>query len=317
MAHYTPPAPSGEPSKVALWEPNLGRLELGDLPFVVEQFQIGSPDIRENSKDRALLDGVFDDTMYHGASAITLSARLAPHVRCSPRIADYWFATLRDTLVSYMHPRLRPRLYWRYPGDSGPIPGAGMGDSDGAGQWAEVRGASWPFTVNGPKYPVLVVQFKNPLGQMYLGDPEAEPHTATAFPGEIPDGRAYDLVFDRDYPNIGVPAGTAVIHNNGNSYAGWKLEVHGPFDAGAVVNLRGVAIELNQALLVNESVTFRTINKTVLRNSGLSYYPYTNFGEWDWDDILLPHANSYMTFDAVDSGTPSGWATIEWYSTSI
>jgi hypothetical protein len=316
MAHYTPPTLVG-PSKVALWEPTLGRLELGDLPFVVESFQIGSPDIRENIKNRALLDGVFDDTLYHGASAISLTARLAPHMKCKPGMEDYWFATLRDTLVSYCHPRLRPRLYWRYPGDSGPIPGAMMDESDGAGQWAEVRGASWPFVVKGPKYPTLTVQFKNPLGEMYLGDPETEPHTATAFPGAEADGRVYDLSFDRNYPNLAIPAGTAVIHNNGNSMAGFRLQVHGPFDAGAVVNLRGVAIELNEAVTVNDYVEFRTLNKTILRSSGVSYYPNTNFGEWDWVDLLLPHGNVYMTFDGVNLGSPSGWATIEWYSTSI
>lgn len=316
MAHYTPPTLVG-PSKVALWEPTLGRLELGDLPFVVESFQIGSPDIRDNIKNRALIDGVFDDTMYHGASAITLTTRLAPHMKCNNRIADYWFATLRDTLVSYMHPRLRPRLYWRYPGDSGPVPGAMMGASDGAGQWAEVRGASWPFVVAGPKFPTLTVQFKNPLGQMFLGDPEAEPHTATAYPGSEATGRSYDLTFNRDYPNVDGPGGAATIHNNGNSYAGFRLQVHGPFDAGATVVLRDVPIELNQAVLANEYVEFRTLNKTILKDNGLSYYPYTNFGDWDWDDLLLPHGNVYMYFDGVSLGSPSGWATIEWYSTSI
>jgi hypothetical protein len=316
MAHYTPPTLVG-PSKVVLWEPTLGRLELGDLPFVVESFQIGSPDIRENIKNRALLDGVFDDTLYHGASAISLTTRLAPHMKCSASIEDYWFATLRDTLVSYCHPRLRPRLYWRYPGDSGPVPGAMMGASDGAGQWAEVRGASWPFMVKGPKYPTLTVQFKNPLGEMYLGDPEAAPHTATAYPGAEADGRVYDLSFNRDYPTVAAPLGTAVIHNNGNSRAGFRLQVHGPFDAGASLILRGVSISLDQQVLADEYVEFRTLNKTILKNNGLSYYPYTNFGQWDWDDLMLPHGNVYMAFDGVASGAPSGWATIEWYSTSI
>lgn len=321
MAHYTPPALVG-PSKVALWEPRLGRLELGDLPFVVESFQIGSPDIRDNIKNRALADGVFDDTMYHGASAITLTMRLAPHVKCSNRIADYWFATLRDTVVSYMSPRLRPRLYWRYPGDSGPIPDAMMGASDGAGQWAEVRGAAWPFVVSGPKYPTFAVQFKNPLGQMFLGDPEAAPHTASAFPGIDLDGRPYDLVFDRDYPNTTYPAGTAIIHNNGNSYADWTLQVHGPFDAGATVVITcpcGTVntIELNQAVPVNQYVEFKSRNRTILLDSGVSYYPHTNFGEWTWEEVRISHGDTRMTFDGVNLGAPSGWATIEWYSTSI
>ena len=316
MAHYSPPALVG-PSKVSLFEPTLGRLELGDLPFVVESIQIGSPSIRENIKSRALNDGEFDDTLYHGASVITLSTRLAPHVRCNPNLSNYWFATLRDTLVSYCHPRLRPRLYWRYPGDSGPIAGASMGDSDGAGQWAEVRGADWPLVVAGPKYPTLVVSFKNPLGQMHLGDCCAAPHTATAYPGTEAEGRVYDLVFDRDYPDVTTPAGTAVMHNNGNTRAGFKLEVHGPFDAGAVIVLNGVSIEFNEAVLVNEWVTFRTLNKTILRDNGNSYYPNTNFGEWTWEELLLPHNDSFMNFDGVSSGAPSGWATIEWYSTSI
>lgn len=326
MAHYTPP-PFEPPSKVALWEPSLGRLELGDLPFVVESFQIGSPDIRENVKNRSLMDGVFDDTVYHGASVITINTRLANRSNyneagrlCGP--TPYGIATLRDTLVAYANPRLRPRLYWRYPNDGGPTDGADMGDTDDFGQWATVRGASWPFVIDGPKYPTLAVQFKNPLGKFYLGDPEAAPHTATAFPGSEADGRTYDLTFDRDYPDVITPAGTAIIHNNGNSYADWKLEVHGPFDAGATVVITCpcgtvVPIEFNEALLVNEFVTLLSLNKTILHNNGLSYYPYTNFGDWSWEQVRLSHGDSYMTFDGEDGGDPSGWATIEWYSTSI
>jgi hypothetical protein len=321
MAHYYPPPLVG-PSKVVLWEQRLGRLELGDLPFVVESFQIGSPEIRDNVKNRALADGVFDDTMYHGSSAITLTTRLAPHMKCNARITDYWFATLRDALTAYMSPRLRPRLYWRYPGDSGPVPGATMGDSDGAGQWAEVRGASWPLMVNGPKYPTLTVQFRNPLGQMFLGDPEAPPHTATALPGAEADGRVYDLSFNRDYPNLDDPVGTAIIHNNGNTYADWVLNVYGPFDAGASIVFvcpcgNVVSIELNQELLVNESVTFNSRNKTILRENGNSYYPYTNFGEWAWESVRISHGDTRLTYDGVSLGAPSGLATFEWYSTSI
>jgi hypothetical protein len=317
MARYTPPALVG-PSKMALWEPSLGRLELGNLPYSVDSFQIGSPDIRDNIKNRALLDGVFDDTMYHGASAITVTTRLAPHARCNSRLADYWFSTLRDQLVSYMHPRLRPRLYWRFPGDEGPLPGVRPGVVEGAGQWAEVRGASWPFIINGPKYPGLTVQFKNPLGQIFLGDPQDPPHTVTAFPGAEAAGRLYDLVFDRDYPNIDVPVGTAIIYNNGNSPAGFRLQVKGPFDDGATVVLRGVTIRFAQGLLTNQYVELRTLNKTILRENGNSYYPFTNFGEWDWEDLLLPHTEpSLMSFDSANLGAPSGWATIEWHSTSI
>jgi hypothetical protein len=321
MAHYSPPTLVG-PSKVVLWEQSIGRLELGDLPFVVESFQIGSPAIRDNIKNRALADGEFDDTLYHGSSAITLTMRLAPHMKCSSRIADYYFATLRDTVAAYMTPRLRPRLYWRYPGDPGPVAGATMGASDGAGQWAEVRGASWPFTVAGPKYPTFTVQFKNPLGQMFLGDPEATPHTASSFPGIEADGRAYDLTFDRDFPNITVPLGTAVVHNNGNSYADWRLEAHGPFDAGATINFLcpcGTTshIELNQAVPENQYVIFDSRSRTILTDGGVSYYPHTNFGEWSWDRVRISHGDTYMTFDGVDSGSASGWATIEWRSTSI
>lgn len=323
MAHYTPPALVG-PSKVVLWESRLGRLELGDLPFVVESFQIGSPEIRDNIKNRALADGVFDDTMYHGASAITLTMRLAPHMKCNARIADYWFATLRDTVAAYMSPRLRPRLYWRYPGDSGPIPGATMGESDGAGQWAEVRGASWPFVVNGPKYPTFAVQFKNSLGQMFLGDPEEAPHSATSIPGLVADGRIYDTNYNvgRDFPNIADPLGTAIIHNNGNSFADWVLQVHGPFDAGASIGFvcpcgTIVDIELNAAVPVNQYVIFNSRNRTIQLDSGVSYYPHTNFGDWAWEEVRISHGDTRMTYDGVDGGSPSGYATIEWYSTSI
>lgn len=317
MANYVQ-QPIDYPSQVALWEPTLGRLELGRFPFVVESVQVGSPDIRDNTKNRALADGVFDDTRYHGSSAITVSARLVPHAKCAK--PDYHYATLRDTIAAYCHPRLRPRLYWRYPGDPGPN-GPMAEQCDGAGQWAEVRGASWPITVTGPRaggrYPLMVAQFRNPLGQMFLGDPQSPPRSATAFPGELAEGRTYDLTFDRDYPDVDYPAGAAIILNNGNSYAGFELQVHGPFEAGATVVLSGVSIELQEALLINQSVTFKSLSKTILRETGNSYYPSTNFGEWDWDDLVLPHGYSFMTFDGALSGSPSGFATIEWRCTSV
>jgi len=300
---YTPP-PQVTPSKMALWEPSLGRLELGDKPFVVESFQIGSPDIRENTKNRSLMDGVFDDTLYHGASAITVSTRLASHLTCSVAAATYQTRVLRNELVRYCNPRLRPRLYWLYPGDT-------------VGQWATVRGTSWPFTITADRYPVLTVQFRNPLGDMNLGDLQAAPNWAAALPGDLPDGRTYNLVFDRDYPNLAVPAGTALIVNEGNSKAGWEMVVQGPFDAGAIVTIGGVAIEFNGALLTGQNVKLRTLNKTIRRENDTSYYPSTNFGEWDWEDVLLAPGTTELTFDGLDAGAPSGFATIEWYSTVI
>lgn len=286
---------------VSLYEPNLGRLELGCKPYVVESFQIGSPAIRQNSKDRALSDGTFDDTLYYGASAITISTRLDAGGWCS----DREIGALRDRLAAYANPRLRPRLQWRYPTDTEP-------------RWATVRGVSWPITISGPKYPTFAVQFTNPLGQAYLGDLADVPNSASASPGATPGGRSYDLSFDRDYPNVSAPAGTAVIENRGNAFADWVIKVNGPFDAGAVLVLGGVVIEFDQAVPANEYIILRTLDKTIMNVNGLSYYPYVNFEDWSWEDVVLPpYSTTTMTFDAVHLGNPSGWATIEWYSTVI
>jgi hypothetical protein len=286
--------------KVSLYEPRLGRLELGGVPYVVEGWQIGSPAIRDNSKDRALADGVFDDTLYHGASAITLTTRLASRTNCG----GVAMGTLRNALAAYCHPRLRPQLQWRYPYDD-------------VAQWATVRGVSWPFQVNGPKYPMFVVQFTNPLGQFFLGDLADPINSATSYPGEEAGGRTYDLSYPRNYPNVATPGGTVQVTNIGNAWADWKLEVHGPFDVGATVVLGGHTIEFNQAVVAGQYVTLRSLNSTIEHVNGLSYYPYTNFGDWSWEDLKLPTGSTPMTYYGETTGTPSGWATIEWYHTGI
>jgi len=289
---------------MALWEPSLGRLELGDKPFVVESFQISSPEIRANVKNRSLMDGVFDDTLYYGASAITVTTRLASHIKCSASAANYKTRELRNELVRYCNPRLRPRLYWLYPGDT-------------IGQWATVRGDSWPFTIDAQKYPALTVQFRNPLGSMSLGDPQDAPNWAAALPGDVPEGRNYNLAFNRSYPELLVPVGAALVNNEGNSKSGWEMQVQGPFEAGAKVTLGGVEIQLNQELLPGQFARLRTLNKTIFRDNGTSYYPYTNFGEWVWDDVLLSPGVTEIAFDGQVGGVPSGFATIEWHSTVI
>lgn len=289
--------------KVTLYEPTLGRLELGDRPYVVEKFTIGSPGVRVNTKNRALADGVFDDTVYHGSSAITLGTRLGSRTNCATDPA-LGMGELRDRLAAYMLPRLRPRLGWRYPYET-------------VGRWAQVRGDNWPFEVAGPKYPVLVVQFVNPAGQAYLGDVEDGPETATAFPGVDPGGRSYDLTFDRSYPKVLNPPGAAEINNRGNAPADWQMQVHGPFDAGATVTLNGITIQFNQAVVVGEHVILDSETRSVMHVNGLSYYPYVNFDQWEWEDLELAPGLSYLSYNGSDAGNPSGWATIEWHSTVV
>ena len=84
----------------AIEDPQLGVLELTcENGYIVTQYDLGSPQVREVSYDRPLNDGTIDRSIYTGARLVSLTIALnGPNAR------------LRSQLAAYLHPRRRPVL---------------------------------------------------------------------------------------------------------------------------------------------------------------------------------------------------------------
>lgn len=274
--------------QVELYDPDLGTLELGCDPYVVTSIQVGSPNVREVVRNRALADGTFDDTRYIGARAITLAIRFADVAAC--RNPDLDMQDLIDQLTPYMSPRRRPVLTWQLP------------RSDEL-RSAVVRGSNWPWEVSGPKAQGIAPQWVVPSGEILAGGDDALHCELIKPSADSEDGRTYDLTFDRVYPPSD-PIGGRTIENPGTSNAHWVLTIFGPvvdpmFTVNDVVfsadRLGGVTLVAGQTLVVD------TRNRTVLLNgvAGASRYQNVNFDEWGWDDLLLRPGTNTVRFDGT------------------
>src|SRR5690606_25267582 len=107
----------------------------------------------------------------------------------------------------------------------------------------------------------LTVQWVAPLGILE----SADLHSALARPSSTdpPDGREYDLEFDREYPSA-EPSGSVLVVNAGNVDAYPVIRIYGPCDdpgleheSGAVIEFDGLSVAAGE--YVELDVRARTI----------------------------------------------------------
>jgi Siphovirus-type tail component, C-terminal domain len=270
----------------------LGVLELGCDPYVVTSLQVGSPEVREVVRYRALADGTLDDTRYLGARAITMSIRFKDKLLrpCGPNGENPSMQSLIDQLSPYMSVRRRPTLTWQLPGST-------------ELRAAVVRGVNWGWAVEGPKAQTIVPQWIVPSGEITAGGPDAL-HCENIKPTvDVEAGRTYDLAFDRVYPPS-EPIGGRTIINPGTAPTNWVLTIYGP-----VVNpsftVHGIRIKTDRQggvnLPVGQSLVIDTRNRTVLLNGSVatSRYQCVNYDEWSWDDLMLEPGSNIVRFDGT------------------
>lgn len=273
--------------QVELYDPNLGLLELGCDPYVVTSLQVGSPEVRDVTRNRSLADGTLDDTRYLGARAITLSIRFNDVSVCdAPRDMQ----RLIDLLTPFMSPRRRPTLTWQLPRST-------------ALRSAVVRGVNWGWQVAGPKAQGIAPQWVVPSGEILAGGPQAL-HCETIKPSsDIEDGRHYDLTFDRVYPPSN-PIGGRTIQNPGTGLAHWVLTIFGPV-ANPIITINGIDFKTDRlggiTLVAGQTLVVNTRERTVLLNgiAGASRYQNVNYDEWSWDDLLLRPGTNIVRFDGT------------------
>ena len=139
----------------------------------LEQLQIGFPAVRSVVRNRAIDDGVFDDTLFVGARSVTLTLRMATPTATQAAL---------DRLLPFVSPRERPVLTWSLAG------------SPTETRSLTLRGVDAPVVIDGPSYQSIVVSFVSTESYVRSGDQRCI--LAVVQPSE---GRTYDLTFDRVY----------------------------------------------------------------------------------------------------------------------
>lgn len=284
---------------VELSDPVLGTLALGSDPYVVTGLQIGSPEVRAVTRNRALTSGTFDETRFLGPRAVTLSLRLKNNPKCNP-IAES-MTVLRERVAPYMTPNRRPFFSWQEPGTT-------------LVRYMEVRGVSWPFGFTGPKYPTMELQWVCPSGEVWDGTAGTTGVCETIVPAsDVELGRTYDEVYDRTYP-ASAPVGSRIINNPGTWFTHWTLTIYGA-TTNPKFTINGVLMNFNLNggvnLLAGETLVIDSRSRTILLNGVAtnSRYDRSNFSTWTWEQLMLQPGSNLVRFDALTL-TPTSTAVL-------
>lgn len=272
-----------------LSDTELGVLVLGCDPYVVASLEVGSPEVRDVTRNRSLADGVLDDTRFLGARAITMAIRFNDVGNCDAS-ADVSMQALIDRLTPYMSPRRRPTLTWQLPRST-------------ELRAAVVRGVNWGWSVSGPKAQGIAPQWVVPSGEILAGGASARRCTTIKPSTDIEAGRVYDLHFPRTYP-ASLPIGGRNILNPGTTSAHWVLTIYGPIVNPKFI-INGVTFSADRrggvTLVVGQTLVVDTRARTVLFNNvpDASRYQYVNYEDWSWDDLMLRPGNNVVRFDGT------------------
>jgi hypothetical protein len=284
-----------------LTDPTLGRLDLDCADgFVVTEFEIGWPEVREVMTPRSLSDGLVDTTAYLGKRPVTVSLRYD-----QTKLATQ---NLIDLVTPYLSPRYRPQLVWTVqqtdPGCVGPSATVETVRS------LRVRGVDGPLVVNAPKYLSMILQW---VAQDPYTTSLDQSCAVALLTGSEEFGRTYDLTFDRDYPyspQYGVTSFTPL----GNAPMDWTGTITSEVTSPEILINDTTVTFAGLILLPGQTINIDTQERTILRNNDPndSLYGLTNFQDWTWDEIrLTPGENQIRLQAASYAGEPS--FTLCWY----
>jgi len=284
-----------------LTDPVLGRLDLDCVDgFVVTEFEIGWPEVREVTTPRSLSDGSVDTTTYLGKRPVTVALRYD-----QTKLATQ---NLLDLVTPFLSPRYRPQLVWtvQQSGDGCPGPAASVETV----RSLRVRGVDGPLVVNAPKYLSMVLQW---VAQDPYTTGLDQSCAVALITGSEEFGRTYDLDFDREYPyspQYGVTSFTPL----GNAPMDWTGTVTAEVTSPELLINDTTITFAGLSLLPGQTINIDTQERTILRNNDPndSIYGYTNFQDWTWDDIRLTPGENQIRLQATSyTGSPS--FTLCWY----
>lgn len=271
-----------------------GLLDLGlscDQGWSLEQLQIGFPVVRPVVRSRALADGVFDDTLFTGQRAVTLTLRINSATATQAAI---------DAIMPFVSPRRRPTLTWALAGSPGDL------------RTLVLRGVDAPIVIDGPSYQRLVCSWVS-VDSFILGAVE---HCETAT-SSTDDGRDYDLTFDRVYSSL-APTTSFFAINAGTAPAHWRATMTATV-TDPILRVNGVDMDFSQnggvSLIGTQTLDIDTQARTILLNNDPSTpaYDKVNFTDWTWDDLLLQPGSNLIQYITTPGDTST--VTLCWRDT--
>jgi hypothetical protein len=284
-----------------LTDPTLGRLDLDCVDgFVVTEFEIGWPEVREVMTPRSLSDGSVDTTTYLGQRPVTVALRYD-----QTKLATQ---NLIDLVTPYLSPRYRPQLVWTVqqtdPGCVGPASTVETVRS------LRVRGADGPLVVNAPKYLSMVLQW---VAQDPYTTSLDQSCAVALLTGSEEFGRSYDLTFDRSYP-FSPQYGVTSFYPLGNAPMDWTGTVTAEVTEPELLINNTTITFGGLTLLPGQTININTLERTILRNNDPndSLYGLTNFQDWTWDEVRLTPGENQIRLQA-DSFEGEPAFTLCWF----
>lgn len=267
-----------------LEHPSLGRLDLDCADgFVVSEFTIGYPTVRDVVTNKALADGTIDTTTFVGSRAVTIALRLN-NTGCN----GYETQDLLDLITPYVSPRIRPTLVYTVDKTA---------SNPNHVRSLLLRGVDAPFTVNAPKALTLVCQWVS--ADSFTSSLE---DTCAVAPITAADefGRFYDLSFPRDYP-FSPPVGITLFTPQGNAPMDWTGTITSTV-TDPIITINNINITFSGiTLITGQTINIDTANRTILRNNDPndSIYGFSNFQDWTWDDIRVTPGLNFIRLEAA------------------
>ena len=185
---------------------------------VVEELDLGFPEVRGPVIDRTDADGTIDLSAFHGARAVTIRAAVLPE-------GAHTLGSVIDRLRSFCHPSARPWLYF---------------DVDGEQRRVRLRADQQSAPLTHTDFRRFQASWVAPDGVI-----EAADLVTVTVPASVGDeaGRTYDLTFDRDYPPSET-SGQTVVTNDGTTDVSPIVRVYGPCsDPRLISDTRQVEVE--------------------------------------------------------------------------
>jgi len=258
-----------------LVEPQLGTLDLGcGNGYVVREYSLGSPEIREVTYNNSLDDGTYDLTQFIGARAVTLDIVLrntasidgtGPIVKAESQ--------MRDDVLKFLHPGRRPVLIFSEHGDN-------------RCRQIQLRGTEFGWTVSKPRFNSLNLSWKAPKGIIEsLGDACVTVSYKESLPSTI--------LLD--------------INNPGTVSSTWTMRTQGQL-IDPVFQLGSERLSLDYNAGPTDIVTVDSFTKTVSINGVPTGYKYLN-DDSDW--FKIPPGRS--TLEIAHSGVAlAGYPFAKW-----
>jgi hypothetical protein len=266
--------------------------------YVPQGLTLSPLEVRENVAKRPSSNGTFDYTGLYGNRAVTVPVGIASELVGG----DVYDQDLEDTLAAWTHPSVRAYLYWKRPN---------MRNE----RRILVRGASggMPMQFVREQFDIITMQFKAPRG--VSEDTVITDSGPIGAGGSLEFGRAYDLTFDRTYPDS-LPIGSGLVNNRGNTPVLPLVSIYGPCTQPMLTNMTtGQTLDFiaSFSLNANEYLLIDMENGTVWLNGDptQSRYDKVDFTTTTWWAVQKgvnslrfhpatqsPPANAQLTFYA-------------------